>query len=79
MARAKHKATQFLVEPYFFFPNGSFPRGAAEGNSPTDNTPGTLIRPNYLKVGVQEASLSVGRRPAVTKPSKARVLPLGLG
>ena len=72
MARANRKAAQFLAQP-IFFPNGSFPRGPAEGNSPTDYTPGTLIRPNYLKAGVQEASVSEGR-PAVTNPSTAQGL-----
>ena len=37
-----------------------------------------LLRPNYLKVGVQEASLLVGCL-AVTNPSTAWALPLRLG
>ena len=83
--RSLHREWQGLnVRPHnflqnlIFFPNGSFPREPAEGNSPTDNTPGTRIRPNYLKAGGQEASLLAGC-PSVTDPSTARALPLRLG
>ena len=45
---------------------------------PQQTIPQVLLRPNYLKAGVQEASLSVDH-PAVTNPSTARALPLRLG
>ena len=47
--RSLHRGRQGLnVKPLnflqnlIFFPNGSLPRGPAEGNSPTDDTPGTF-------------------------------------
>ena len=47
--RSLHRGWQGLnVRPHnfswnlIFFPNGSFPRGPAEGKSPTDNTPGSF-------------------------------------
>ena len=60
-----------------FFPNGSFPRGPAEDNSPTDNTPGSF-KAELPKSG-STSSFTVGGDPAVTNPSTARALPLRLG
>ena len=45
---------------------------------PQQTIPQVVLRPNYLKAGVQEASLSADR-PAVTNLSAARALPLRLG
>ena len=54
-----------------------FPEGLSRA-IPQQTIAQVVLRPNYLKAGVQEVSLSVGCL-AVTNPSTAWALPLRLG
>ena len=70
MARAKRKARPHCILRTLFSSLMVLSPGALPRAIPQQTIPQVVLRPNYLKAGVQEASLSVGR-PAVTNPSTA--------